>query len=476
MSCIVKVFLLTAMLFIASLPAHGCGVDLHSRYSMTYAGNQLSRMEIEREGEDYEGRTGVGATGTVTNFWYDVNGNMGRDMSRGIMETRYNRLNLPTDVYFSNGHRQTITYDGFGQKRQVSYSQTDDPMLGAMMGVPEDSAYTLQGRRSYLGPHVFVNDSLEYSAFPGGYFTPKGTYYYIADWQGNNIAVFSDKGRLEQQATYYPYGEPTVEPAGQRYLFGGKEREHAGGYNAHNYGPRCLTPTGSWSAADKMSESFYPLSPFSYCGGDPINRVDRDGKFWDTLWDVGNILLDAGCAIKAHIDGDHDKAKEYWKDAAYDTGAAIIPFVPAGGSKLAKLFKSSESVAETAIDASSGMKYADRIKEGKAFERAELQKAIERGDDVASQITLVPLNGNGNIKGNCTRVDQLKRDKNGKFIIVENKLTDTTPLSKGQRAAKNHIGETGGWFEVRTDAIDFGLRQNDVIFINKYERINKYTH
>ncbi len=78
----IKVFLLTAMLFFASLPAQGCGIWLHSRYSMTYAVNQLSRMEIEREGEDYEGRTGVGATGTVTNFWYDVNGNMGQDFSR----------------------------------------------------------------------------------------------------------------------------------------------------------------------------------------------------------------------------------------------------------------------------------------------------------------------------------------------------------------------------------------------------------
>ncbi len=219
----VKILLLTAMLFLASLPAQGCGIWLHSRYTMRYDINRISRMEIEREGEDYEGRTGVGATGKTEGFWYDLNGNMGQDMSRGIMSTRYNRLNLPTDVYFRNGHRQTIAYDGFGQKRQVSYSQTDDPMLGAMMGVPEDSAYTLQGRRSYLGPHVFVNDSLEYSAFPGGYFTPKGTFYYITDWQGNNIAVFSDKGRLEQQATYYPYGEPVIEPARQRYLFGGKE-------------------------------------------------------------------------------------------------------------------------------------------------------------------------------------------------------------------------------------------------------------
>ncbi len=82
----------------------------------------------------------------------------------------------------------------------------------------------------------------------------KGTFYYIIDRQGNNIAVFSDKGRLEQQTTYYPYGEPVVEPAGQRYLFGGKEREHAGGRNSTDFGPRSLTPTGSWSAADRPAE------------------------------------------------------------------------------------------------------------------------------------------------------------------------------------------------------------------------------
>ncbi len=97
----VNLSLLTAILFLASLPTQGCGIGLHSHYSMTYAGNQLSQMVIEREGEDYEGRTGVGAIGTVTNFRYDLNGNLGQDMSRGIMETRYNRLNLPTDNLLS---------------------------------------------------------------------------------------------------------------------------------------------------------------------------------------------------------------------------------------------------------------------------------------------------------------------------------------------------------------------------------------
>ena len=64
---------------------------LHSRYTMKYTVNRLASMEIEREGEDYEGRTGVGATGKISDFWYDANGNLGKDMSRGILSTEYNR-------------------------------------------------------------------------------------------------------------------------------------------------------------------------------------------------------------------------------------------------------------------------------------------------------------------------------------------------------------------------------------------------
>ena len=33
---------------------------------------------------------------------------------------------------------------------------------------------------------------------------------------------------FQTPSVHYPYGEPTIERTGQRYLFGGKEREHAG--------------------------------------------------------------------------------------------------------------------------------------------------------------------------------------------------------------------------------------------------------
>ena len=96
------------------------------------------------------------------------------------------------------------------------------------------------------------------------------TYSYL--WPVNRIVM------KNQTPSSYSYGEPTVEPKGQRFLFGGKEREHAGGRNAYDFGARSLTPFGSWPSPDPKAEDFYQISPFSYCAGDPINFIDPTGN------------------------------------------------------------------------------------------------------------------------------------------------------------------------------------------------------
>ena len=324
----------------------------------------------------------------------------------------------------------------------------------------------------YAGPQVFADGQLEYSAFDGGYFNADGSpCYYITDWQGNNAAVVNSAGSIIQSAAYYPYGEPIVEPKGQRFLFGGKEREHAGGRNAYDFGARSLTPYGSWPSPDPKAEDFYQVSPFSYCAGDPINRIDENGEFWDTLWDIGNLVFDIYKAVESHIDGEHEKAKEYWGHAAFDLGTALVPFVPAGASKLSKVGKYADEVLHTG----KGLKNAGRIKEGKKLEHSEILKAKDRGEDVVSQATVVPINGVGNIKGNRSRVDMLTKNSDGTYTITEIKLTSKTPLSKGQHAVRNHIGETGGFVEIRSNINQFGLKKNDIIYVKEYKIIYKYN-
>ena len=75
-------------------------------------------------------------------------------------------------------------------------------------------------------------------------------YYYVTDWQGNNIGVVDRNGLLEQRTDYYPYGEPWVEPeatasvsaGGNRFLFGDKERTRSGGLNEYRFPARDYVP------------------------------------------------------------------------------------------------------------------------------------------------------------------------------------------------------------------------------------------
>ena len=89
---------------------------------------------------------------------------------------------------------------------------------------------------------------------------------------------------LSDSTTYYPYGEPTIEPRGQRFLFGGKEREHAAGRNSYDFGARNLA-ANAWTTPDPKAHDYHRLSPYAYCGGDPSNYVEPDGK---RQWPVDN--------------------------------------------------------------------------------------------------------------------------------------------------------------------------------------------
>ena len=120
----------------------------------------------------------------------------------------------------------------------------------------------------------------------------KGAQYNIADWQGNNVDVINRSGKIVQTTAYYPYGEPTIEPSGQRFLYGGKEREHGGGRNTYDFSARSLiAPLGQWCVPDRKAEKTPGQSIYSFCGGDPINNIDPDGEEWRLVTsEIGNEL------------------------------------------------------------------------------------------------------------------------------------------------------------------------------------------
>ena len=165
-----------------------------------------------------------------------------------------------------------------------------------------------------------------------------------------------------------------------------------------------------------------------------------------------------------------------------DAAAALLPFVPGGVSSGIKAARNVDNLADAVSTSTksdnivSGLKNADAIKEGKDFERAEFAKAVSEGKDVKGQINLVPLNGEGNKKGNRTIVDQLIRNEDGTFYIVETKLRSSTNLSKGQKAAEQHIRNGNGYFEIRTNIDGWDLEKGSIIKIDNFKRKDKYKN
>ena len=63
-----------------------------------------------------------------------------------------------------------------------------------------------------------------------------------------------------------------------RYLYNGKELNEEFGLNFYDYGARWYDAgMGSWWEVDPLAEKFYPESPYSYSGNNPIVNIDPDG-------------------------------------------------------------------------------------------------------------------------------------------------------------------------------------------------------
>ncbi|MBR5716674.1 MAG: hypothetical protein IKX59_08810 [Bacteroidales bacterium] len=108
-------------------------------------------------------------------------------------------------------------------------------------------------------------------------------HYYIQDYMGNNRMVVNKNGTVEQVTHYYPYGsvigDISTNENVQKYKFEGKELDRTFGldnYDIHARQYFAMAPM--WDKPDSKSEEYYHLSPYVYCGGDPLNIFDKDGK------------------------------------------------------------------------------------------------------------------------------------------------------------------------------------------------------
>ena len=235
---------------------------------VTLEGNRAVGYDIEYDGDVFEGRTGFGNLSGYCEVQYDDNGNVAYDETT-MTAYSYNRHNKPVLIEADDGSSLSFEYDGTGTL--ISRTQTSG-------GVTT--------KTEYIGPYELVDGEFKAAYFDGGYFDADGmVHYYVPDYQGNIIADVTADGEIVQTASYYPYGEPWLEPEGDnRRLYGGKERLNFGPLRHSDYGPRLLdTRSGRWNSQDAYGEKYRHLSPYSLCGGDPINNIYPSGNIIQTI-------------------------------------------------------------------------------------------------------------------------------------------------------------------------------------------------
>jgi RHS repeat-associated protein len=88
----------------------------------------------------------------------------------------------------------------------------------------------------------------------------------------------------------YEYGSD------QAYKFGGKEFETGGGLNSYDFGARTYDPAiCRFGQVDPLAEKYYGVSPYVYCGNNPIRYIDPTGMNYGDYFNYsGNYLGNDG--------------------------------------------------------------------------------------------------------------------------------------------------------------------------------------
>lgn len=65
----------------------------------------------------------------------------------------------------------------------------------------------------------------------------------------------------------------------QPYKYNGKELDTENGLDIYDYDARQMEATlGRFTSVDPMAEKYYSVSPYAYCGNNPVMLVDVNGK------------------------------------------------------------------------------------------------------------------------------------------------------------------------------------------------------
>ena len=268
--------------------------------NIQYTGNQIKKVSSGSpvSGYDFGSMSYPDLSDASIEYYYDNNGNLIKNLDKGVVATRHNFLNLPDTIQFQNGNQIINSYLADGRKVKAVYKTYSTGIV-----VPQDAVY--HGNASYSTSTDEWDGHYMYRSWYGDtprmfmVQTPEGYvgadyvgidshrnyayYYYVHDHLGNVRITRNSQGYYaDQSLEYYPSGvlfDRSTEKERQPYMFGGKELVSMHGLNEYDFTGRwqySIIP--SFTSLDPLCEKYYSVSPYVYCLNNPLKYVDPDGK------------------------------------------------------------------------------------------------------------------------------------------------------------------------------------------------------
>ena len=268
--------------------------------NIQYTGNQIKKVSSGSpvSGYDFGSMSYPDLSDASIEYYYDNNGNLIKNLDKGVVATRHNFLNLPDTIQFQNGNQIINSYLADGRKVKAVYKTYSTGIV-----VPQDAVYhgnayydvstdEWDGHYMYRswyghGPKMFMVQTSE--GYVGADYVGIDShrnyayYYYVHDHLGNVRITRNSQGYYaDQSLEYYPSGvlfDRSTEKERQPYMFGGKELVSMHGLNEYDFTGRwqySIIP--SFTSMDPLCEKYYSVSPYVYCLNNPLKYVDPDGK------------------------------------------------------------------------------------------------------------------------------------------------------------------------------------------------------
>ncbi|WP_276529206.1 RHS repeat domain-containing protein, partial [Tenacibaculum maritimum] len=259
--------------------------------SYGYIGNQLTK--VTENGSSLIKSEGFKDINNAIDYTYDVNGNMTKDLNKGITNISYNHLNLPTKIHFRKGRSIDYKYDARGVKLEKE--------ARGEYGDPSSTQYA--GNYIYKkNPGRGAQLKLAFFNHPEGYVSPKNAsdisqgfkyVYQYKDHLGNVRLSYTDQDKdgvitpsteIIEESNYYPFGlkhkgyNNVVNGREHTYKYHGKEHEEELGYNMYDFDMRHYDPAiARWVVVDPLAEDMRRHSPYNFAFNNPIFFIDPDG-------------------------------------------------------------------------------------------------------------------------------------------------------------------------------------------------------